>query len=60
MMMVTMALAIASGGESVAKEIQDSACAVAMTTAALEAFSVSSSYLISIAKGGRRPVIWNE
>jgi hypothetical protein len=41
MMMVARALAIASWGESVAKETRESACAVAMATASLVDFSVS-------------------
>jgi hypothetical protein len=59
-MMVAIALAIARLGDSEAKETQVSACAVAMATAALEAFSVSCSNLISIAGGGRKAVIQDE
>ncbi len=50
-MMVARALAAASWGKSVAKETQESACAVAMTMVALADFLVSSSNLISIARG---------
>ncbi len=52
-MMVTRALAAASWGKSVAKETQESTCAVTMATAALADFSVSSFNLISIAGGYR-------
>jgi hypothetical protein len=48
MMMVAMVLAIARLGDSVAKETRESACAVAMATAVLVDFSVSSSSLISM------------
>jgi hypothetical protein len=51
-MMVARALAAASWGKSVAEETQESGCPVAMATAALADFSVSSLNLISIA-GGR-------
>ena len=60
MMMVAIALAIARLGDSEAKETRASACAVAMATAALADFSVSSSNLISIAGGGRKAVIRDE
>ncbi len=52
-MMGARALAAASWGKSVAKETGESACAVAMATAALADFLVSSLNLIYIA-GGRR------
>ena len=57
MMKVAIALAIARLGYSEAKETWESACAVAMATAALVAFSGSSSNLVSIAGGGRKAVI---
>jgi hypothetical protein len=53
--MVARALAAASWGKSVAKETQESMCAVAMATAALADFLVSISNLISIAGGRRIP-----
>ncbi len=57
MMMVARALAAASWGKSMAKETRESTCAVAMATAALADFLVSSSNLISIAWGRGWPII---
>jgi hypothetical protein len=56
MMMVASALAAVSWGKSMAKETQESACAVAMTMATLADFLVSSLNLISIAGGRRIPI----
>ena len=47
--MIAMALAIARWDDFVDRETRKSACSVAMATAALDAFSVSSLNLISIA-----------
>jgi tellurite resistance protein len=47
--MIAMALAIARWDDFMDRETRKSACAVAMATAALDAFSVSSLNLISTA-----------